>query len=155
MKNFIRIIKYGRPYLGWLIFGFLLILVLAQSQLFMPLVQRFVIDDILSKTKEESIVIKWFNFEIDQDPVSWLIIVLITIIGFYIVVGLFSYVLTYVMNPKYSLGPPCEKYFKIIVEGEISLKFLNNFVSLDVIRDGNILRMVKCEIIEKIKSVKS
>ena len=45
--------------------------------------------------------------------------------------------------------------FKIIVEGEISLKFLNNFVSLDVIRDGNILRMVKCEIIEKIKSEKS
>ena len=45
--------------------------------------------------------------------------------------------------------------FKIIVEGEISLKFLNNFVSLDVIRDGNILRMVKYEIIEKIKFVKS
>ena len=45
--------------------------------------------------------------------------------------------------------------FKIIVEGEISLKFLNNFVSLDVVRDGNILRMIKCEIIEKIKSAKS
>ena len=45
--------------------------------------------------------------------------------------------------------------FKIIVQGEISLNFLNNFVSLDVVRDGNILRMVKCEIIEKIKSEKS
>ena len=45
--------------------------------------------------------------------------------------------------------------FKIVVEGEISLQFLNNFVSLDVIRDGNILRMVKYEIIEKIKSTKS
>ena len=45
--------------------------------------------------------------------------------------------------------------FKIIVEGEISLQFLNNFVSLDVIRDGKILRMVKYEIIEKIKSAKS
>ena len=42
--------------------------------------------------------------------------------------------------------------FKIIIEGEISLQFLNNFVSLDVIRDGNTLRMVKYEIIEKIKS---
>ena len=39
--------------------------------------------------------------------------------------------------------------FKITIEGEISLQFLNNFVSLDVIRDGNILRMVKYEIIEK------
>ena len=44
--------------------------------------------------------------------------------------------------------------FKIILEGEISLKFLKSFVSLDVIRDGNILRMVKYEIIEKIKSGK-
>ena len=44
--------------------------------------------------------------------------------------------------------------FKIVVEGKISLQFLNNFISLDVIRDGNILRMVKYEIIEKIKSTK-
>ena len=44
--------------------------------------------------------------------------------------------------------------FKIIIEGEISLQFLNNFVSLDVIRDGTTLRMVKYEIIEKIKSEK-
>ncbi len=45
--------------------------------------------------------------------------------------------------------------FKIIVEGDISLQFLKNFVSLDVIRDGSILRMVKYEIIEKTKSAKS
>ena len=45
--------------------------------------------------------------------------------------------------------------FKLNVEGEISLQFLNHFISLDVIRDGNILRMVKYEIIEKIKSAKS
>ena len=44
--------------------------------------------------------------------------------------------------------------FKIIIEGEIPLQFLNNFVSLDVIRDGNTLKMVKYEIIEKIKSEK-
>ena len=43
-----------------------------------------------------------------------------------------------------------DQNFKIIVEGEISLQFLKNFVSLDVIRDGNILRMVKYEIIKKI-----
>ena len=44
--------------------------------------------------------------------------------------------------------------FKIIIEGNIPLQFLNNFVSLDVIRDGNTLRMVKYEVIEKIKSKK-
>ena len=42
--------------------------------------------------------------------------------------------------------------FKIIIEGEISLELLNNFVSLDVIRYGKTLRMIKYEIIEKIKS---
>ena len=45
--------------------------------------------------------------------------------------------------------------FKIIVEGEIPLKFLNNFVSLDLIRDGNTLRIIKYEIIERLKSTKS
>ena len=45
--------------------------------------------------------------------------------------------------------------FKIIIEGEIPLQFLNNFVSLDVIRDGNTLRMVNYEIIEKIISKKA
>ena len=44
--------------------------------------------------------------------------------------------------------------FKIIIEGEISIQYLNNFVSLDVVREGNTLRMVKYEIIEKLKSKK-
>ena len=59
---------------------------------------------------------------------------------------------------KICSSPPSKrsKYstFKIIIEGEISLKLVNNFVSLDVIRDGSTLRMVKYEIIEKIKSEK-
>ena len=44
--------------------------------------------------------------------------------------------------------------FKIIIEGEIPLKFLNSFVSLDVIKDGNTLRMVEYEMIEKTISKK-
>ncbi len=60
---------------------------------------------------------------------------------------------------KICSSPPSKrsKYstFKIIIEGEIPLQFLNNFVSLDVNRDGNTLRMVKYEIIEEIKSEKA
>jgi hypothetical protein len=41
------------------------------------------------------------------------------------------------------------KNFKLVIKGEISLEFLNSFVSLDVIRDGNSLKLVKCEVIEK------
>ncbi len=59
---------------------------------------------------------------------------------------------------KICSSPPSKrsKYstFKIIIEGEISLQYLNNFVSLDVIRDGGRLRMNKYEIIEKIKTEK-
>ena len=39
--------------------------------------------------------------------------------------------------------------FKLIIEGELSLDILNNFVSLDVTRDGNTLRLVDYEIIEQ------
>ena len=39
--------------------------------------------------------------------------------------------------------------FKITLEGDIPLKYLNDFVSVDVIRDGNILRILKYEVIKK------
>ena len=42
--------------------------------------------------------------------------------------------------------------FKIIIEGEMPTQFLHHFVSLDVIRDGNTLRMIKYEVIEKMIS---
>ena len=39
--------------------------------------------------------------------------------------------------------------FKLVIKGEIPLAILNNFLSLDVIRDGNTLKMIKYEIVEK------
>jgi len=47
-----------------------------------------------------------------------------------------------------------KKNFKLVVEGELSLEFLRNFVSLDVIRVGNTLRMLKCEVVEEFLSKK-
>ena len=47
-----------------------------------------------------------------------------------------------------------KKNFKLVIEGELSLDILRNFVSLDVIREGNTLRMVKCEVIEAFLSKK-
>ena len=41
------------------------------------------------------------------------------------------------------------KNFKLIIKGELPLKLLNNFLSLDVIRDGNSLKLVNYEVIEK------
>ena len=41
------------------------------------------------------------------------------------------------------------KNFKLVIKGELSLGMLNSFVSLDVIRDGNSLKLIKYEVIEK------
>ena len=39
--------------------------------------------------------------------------------------------------------------FKLVIQGKLSLEILNNFVSLDVIRDGSTLKMIKLDVIEK------
>ncbi len=41
------------------------------------------------------------------------------------------------------------KNFKLVIKGEISLKLLNSFVSLDIHRDGNALKLINYEVIEK------
>ena len=41
------------------------------------------------------------------------------------------------------------KNFKLVIKGEIPLKLLNSFVSLDINRDGNALKLLKYEVIEK------
>ena len=46
------------------------------------------------------------------------------------------------------------KNFKLVIKGELSLKLLNSFVSLDVIREGNSLKLLDYEVVEKILSKK-
>ena len=41
------------------------------------------------------------------------------------------------------------KNFKIVIKGELPLEILNSFVSLDVMRDGNSLKLIRHEVIEK------
>ena len=41
------------------------------------------------------------------------------------------------------------KNFKLVLKGELSLELLNSFVSLDVTRDGNSLKLLNYEVIEK------
>lgn len=44
--------------------------------------------------------------------------------------------------------------FKLTIKGEISLEIINNFVSLDLYREGNTLKLINCEVIEKNPSKK-
>ena len=41
------------------------------------------------------------------------------------------------------------KNFKLVIKGELSLELLNSFVSLDIHRDGNVLELIRYEVIEK------
>ncbi len=52
MNYFLRLLSYARPYLFRLSLVFLLILLLGQAGLFMPLMQKFIIDDILLRSRE-------------------------------------------------------------------------------------------------------
>ena len=47
------------------------------------------------------------------------------------------------------------KNFKLVIKGELSLKLLNSFVSLDIYRDGNALKLIRFEVIEKDLSEKN
>ena len=41
------------------------------------------------------------------------------------------------------------KIFKLVIKGELSLELLNSFVSLDINREGNTLKLIRYEVIEK------
>ena len=41
------------------------------------------------------------------------------------------------------------KNFKLVIKGDIPIKLLQSFVSLDINRDGNSLKLIKYEVIEK------
>ena len=41
------------------------------------------------------------------------------------------------------------KNFKLVIKGELSLELLNNFVSLDINREGNSLKLLNYEVIRK------
>ena len=47
------------------------------------------------------------------------------------------------------------KNFKLVIKGEISLELLHSFVSLDINRDGNSLKLIKYQVIEKNLSEKN
>ena len=51
--------------------------------------------------------------------------------------------------PEQKLKNLKNKNFKLTIKGELSLEFLNSFVSLDLIRDGNSLKLLKYEVIKK------
>ena len=58
------------------------------------------------------------------------------------------------IKPASKLKNLKNKNFKLVIKGELSLELLNSFVSLDINRDGNSLKLIKHEVIEKSLSEK-
>ena len=53
------------------------------------------------------------------------------------------------INPAVKSKNLKNKNFKLVIKGELSLELLHSFVSLDIDRDGNSLKLIKYEVIEK------
>ena len=53
------------------------------------------------------------------------------------------------ISPDLKLNKLKNKNFKLVIKGELSLELLHSFVSLDINRDGNSLKLIKYEVIEK------
>ena len=51
--------------------------------------------------------------------------------------------------PDSKLKNSKNKNFKLVIKGELSLELLNSFVSLDINRNGNALKLISYEVIEK------
>jgi hypothetical protein len=59
------------------------------------------------------------------------------------------------INPSLKSKKLKNKNFKLVIKGELSLELLHSFVSLDINRDGNSLKLIKYEVIEKNLSEKN
>ena len=53
------------------------------------------------------------------------------------------------INPDSKIHNLKNKNFKLVIKGELSLELLHSFVSLDISRDGNSLKLINYEVIEK------
>ena len=53
------------------------------------------------------------------------------------------------ISPDLKLNKLKNKNFKLVIKGELSLELLHSFVSLDIDRDGNSLKLINYEVIEK------
>ena len=59
------------------------------------------------------------------------------------------------INPDLKSNKLKNKNFKLVIKGELSLELLHSFVSLDINRDGNSLKLIQYEVIEKNLSEKN
>jgi len=99
MSKLFRLYKYAKPYRFLLMFGFALIILDGLFGTVMPLITKFVIDDVLLKqATSETLTISLFGKPVSMSPSEWLLAVFAFIMGFNVFTGILSFVRTYVMT---------------------------------------------------------
>lgn len=99
MDKLLRLYKYAKPYKLLLLFGFALIVLDGLFGTIMPLITKFVIDDVLLKNVASGVIeTNLFGWQLAMSPSEWLFAVFLFIMGFNVFVGALSFVRTYVMT---------------------------------------------------------
>jgi len=99
VKKLLRLYKYAKPYKAFLLIGFVLIVLDGLFGTVMPLITKFVIDDVLLKNATSGVLEKnLFGWEVALSPSDWLLAVFFFILAFNVFIGALSFVRTYVMT---------------------------------------------------------
>lgn len=95
MSKFLRIVRYALPYRFRMLVGLLCVCAVALSGLIMPIVIKFVLDDVLIKPM---VTVRMLGFTITRSSHEWLIMLFFGIVALYIFRGALSYGTSYLMS---------------------------------------------------------
>ena len=97
MRDFLRLLRYARPYTARMALGVLCVAVVALTHVAMPLITRFVFDGIIG-AHGRPVTLRVLGLSLTTSPLVMLNLVLVAIVTLYTVQGAVSFVRTYLMS---------------------------------------------------------
>jgi len=97
MRDFLRLLRYARPYTVRMGLGVLCVAVVALTHVAMPLITRFVFDGIVG-SHGRPVTLRVLGLSLTTSPLVMLNLVLVAIVALYTVQGAVSFVRTYLMS---------------------------------------------------------
>jgi len=97
MRDFLRLLRYARPYTVRMALGVLCVAVVALTHIAMPLVTRFVFDGIIG-SHGRPVTVRLLGFGVTTTPLLMLDLVLAAVVTLYTIQGAVSFARTYLMS---------------------------------------------------------
>jgi subfamily B ATP-binding cassette protein MsbA len=97
MRNFLRLLRYARPYGVRMALGVMCVAVVALTHVTMPLITRFVFDGIIG-SHGHPVTLRLAGLHLTTSPLVMLNLVLLAIVALYTVQGVVSFARTYLMS---------------------------------------------------------